>query len=145
MNTQLLQEFFPRPAKRADGSYIYERVAPTIAATNAAIAAAERFAGSSAGGASSAPVSTAGSGAQAPQMLYKKRAYEEKSASSASNEQGIKNPCNFNYVFDTVYFFREKNSAIEYNDNCLLQALLISFKERMGDSMFQMWCHPKAE
>ena len=101
INTQLLQEFFPRPAKRADGSYIYERVAPTIAATNAAIAAAERFAGSSAGGASSAPVSTAGSGAQAPQMLYKKRAYEEKSASSASNEQGIKNQSNFNYVFDT--------------------------------------------
>jgi len=38
------KEFFPRPAKRADGSYIYERVAPTVAATNAAIAAAERFA-----------------------------------------------------------------------------------------------------
>merc|ERR1712241_1062494 len=82
------KEFFPRPAKRSDGSYIYERVAPTVAATNAAIAAAERFAGSSAGGTSSAPVSTAGSGAQAPQMLYKKRAYEEKSAPSASNEQG---------------------------------------------------------
>merc|ERR1712226_1165595 len=82
------KEFFPRPAKRADGSYIYERITPTIAATNAALAAAERFGASSAGGASSAPVSTAGSGAQAPQMLYKKRAYEEKSASSASNEQG---------------------------------------------------------
>ena len=44
-----------------------------------------------------------------------------------------------------IIFFREQKCAIEYNDNCLLQALLISFKERMGDSMFQTWCHPKAE
>ena len=85
---QIFQEFFPRPAKRADGSYIYERVAPTIAATNAAIAAAERFAGSTAGGASATSGTSSTTGAQAPQMLYKKRAYEEKSAPSASNEQG---------------------------------------------------------
>ena len=84
-----MQEFYPRPPKRADGSYIYERVAPTVAATNAAIAAAERFAGSATGGASAPSGSSTAAGAQAPQMLYKKRAYEEKSASSAPNEQGI--------------------------------------------------------
>jgi len=82
------KEFFPRPAKRADGSYIYERITPTVAATNAALAAAERFGGASAGGASTSAAPSSASGSQAPQMLYKKRAYEEKSASSTSNEQG---------------------------------------------------------
>ena len=86
---ETFQEFFPRPAKRADGSYIYERITPTVAATNAALAAAERFGGASAGGASSSAAPSSASGSQAPQMLYKKRAYEEKSASSTSTEQGI--------------------------------------------------------
>ena len=88
LKLEIFQEFFPRPAKRADGSYIYERITPTVAATNAALAAAERFGASSAGGASSAPSQPSASGPQAPQMLYKKRAYEEKSASSAASEQG---------------------------------------------------------
>ena len=83
-----MQEFYPRPAKRSDGSYIYERIAPTVAATNAALAAAERFLGASSGGAGSTNASPSGAaGAQAPQLLYKKRAYEEKASSSGSNDQ----------------------------------------------------------
>ena len=78
LKLEIFQEFFPRPAKRADGSYIYERITPTVAATNAALAAAERFGGASAGGASTSAAPSSASGSQAPQMLYKKRAYEEK-------------------------------------------------------------------
>ncbi len=56
-------EFFPRPAKRPDGSYIYERVPPTVQAVKSVVLAsgvpADRYTG--------------------PQsQLFKKRAYEEK-------------------------------------------------------------------
>ena len=52
------KEFFPRPQKRADGSYIYERVPNTGAATTG--------------------------GQHHPQMLYKKRAYEDRDAMVAA-------------------------------------------------------------
>jgi metastasis-associated protein MTA len=56
-------EFFPRPAKRPDGGYIYDRIPPTVQAVKAVVLAsgvpADRYTG--------------------PQsQLFKKRAYEEK-------------------------------------------------------------------
>ena len=50
------KEFFPRPPKREDGSYIYERVP---------------------GYAGQTPTVPASGHHHHPQMLYKKRAYEE--------------------------------------------------------------------
>ena len=63
------KEAFPRPQKRPDGSYIYDRV-PNIgeASTAGATSAGGRGAGGHLGGAA--------------QMLYKKRAYEEKESSA---------------------------------------------------------------
>jgi len=66
------KEAFPRPEKRSDGSYIYERVL-SVADRNAASASAVS-------GASASPH---------PQMLYKKRPYEEASpASTAPSHHG---------------------------------------------------------
>ena len=55
-----VKEFYPRPPKRPDGSYIYDRVPPSAAAVSAAAATAANAAISS----------------QPAQLLYKKRAYE---------------------------------------------------------------------
>lgn len=54
------KEFYPRPPKRPDGSYIYDRIPPSAAAVSAA-----------------AIVTT-----QPAQLLYKKRAYEERPATT---------------------------------------------------------------
>lgn len=54
------KEFYPRPPKRPDGSYIYDRVPPSAAAVSAA-----------------SIVTT-----QPAQLLYKKRAYEERPATT---------------------------------------------------------------
>jgi metastasis-associated protein MTA len=60
------KEFYPRPPKRTDGSYIYERIPPSSAAAAAAATAA-------AAAAAAATITT-----QPAQLLYKKRTYEDK-------------------------------------------------------------------
>lgn len=57
------KEFFPRPPKRPDGSYIYERVPPTAAAVSAA-------------------ATVTAITAQPAQLLYKKRTYEDRPTAS---------------------------------------------------------------
>lgn len=57
------KEFYPRPPKRPDGSYIYERVPPSAAAVSASA------------------ITT-----QPAQLLYKKRAYEERPATTTTTE-----------------------------------------------------------
>ena len=63
------KEAFPRPTKRPDGSYVYERVPPSAAASHAA----ERF--------QTLPTGSSSSASQ--QLLYKKRSYEETKPSSS--------------------------------------------------------------
>ena len=61
------KEAFPRPPKRADGSYIYERVPPTAAAVSAS------------------SITT-----QPAQLLYKKRTYEDRPANSTEGLPAMK-------------------------------------------------------
>ncbi len=69
------KEAFPRPQKRPDGSYIYDRV-PSSGEI-----------GGPAGGPGGA--ARPGGGHHGAQMLYKKRAYEEKDASASSAQGGV--------------------------------------------------------
>ena len=62
-NTPPEKEAFPKPEQRADGSYIYERI-PSV------------------GG-------EAGGGGARHQMLYKKRAYEERPAQPGDTQQPV--------------------------------------------------------